>query len=246
MRIIDSHGHYMALPYFRKTIEEELIVIMDGLKIDMLVLTPFEGLYKNSKEDHDRIYNAYKKFPNRFIPFATANPYNGMEALKEIERTFKMMNFKGLKLHPIVQAFSPINPIVYPFIEKAIEYNVPILFHTGDPVYGMPFQLCELAREYQKATFIMGHMGLGEYWYDAIRSAKKTDNIYLDTTGCRYKIAIEKAIKEIGADRILYGSDMPFLSTELELKKVLSLNISNKELELILYENAAKIFKIKI
>jgi len=246
MHIIDSHGHYMALPYFKKSIEEELINIMDKVKIDMLALMPYEGLYKDPKEEHDKIYNAYKKFPNRFIPFATANPYNGIEALNELERAFRIMNFKGLKLHPIVQGFSPCNSIVYPFIEKAIEYDVPILFHTGDPVYGMPFQLCELAREYKKATIIMGHMGLGEYWYDAIRSAEKADNIYLDTTGCRYKIAIEKAIRKIGANRILYGSDMPFLSVELELKKVLSLNISNKELELILYENAARIFKIKI
>ena len=86
-------------------------------------------------------------------------------------------------------------------------------------------------------------MGLGKLWYDAIRAAKKADNIYLDTAGQRYIPVIRLAVKEIGSTKILFGSDMPFLSPEIELEKIFQCRFPQNILEDILYKNALLLIK---
>lgn len=243
MLIIDSHVHYMKVEGFKRSVEEELLAIMDRLKINKAVLMPLEALFPfRGVQENERIISVSRKFHGRFIPVVTVNPWKN-DAVDEL-RGLLSKGAKALKLHPLVQGFTPINEIVYPILDLAEKSSIPVIFHTGTPIYSMPLQVLEVALTYPELNIVMGHMGLGEYWWDAIRAAKRADNVYLDTAGVRYLPVLEKAVKVIGAERILYGSDMPFLSPELELEKIRLLRISEHEKESILGLNAQKLFNL--
>jgi len=78
-----------------------------------------------------------KKYPDRFPAFIASLPLNNMpEALKEIDRSIKELDARG------IQIFSNINgkpldaPEFYPMFEKMAQYDLPIWLH---PTRGQTF-----------------------------------------------------------------------------------------------------------
>jgi hypothetical protein len=49
--------------------------------------------------------------------------------------------------------------------------------------------------------------------------------------------AIERMVNDVGANRILFGSDMPWVDSAMEILKIRTLDINQKEKALILGEN---------
>jgi predicted TIM-barrel fold metal-dependent hydrolase len=105
-----------------------------------------------------------------------------------------------------------------------------------------------LADIFPDVTIILGHMGHGHIVYinGAIDVAKKHENILLETSGMPMHSKILEASRTIGADRVLYGSDMPFGHPAFEIEKVKVSGVNKNELELILGLNALKVFNIKL
>src|SRR5262245_22985811 len=56
---------------------------------------------------NDYVAGVVEKYPDRFIGFASVDPWKGQAALKELERAVKELGLRGLKLHPTSQAFFP-------------------------------------------------------------------------------------------------------------------------------------------
>jgi predicted TIM-barrel fold metal-dependent hydrolase len=52
-------------------------------------------------------------------------------------------------------------------------------------------------------------------------------------------------IKTIGSDRILFGSDYPWINPKMDIERINSLNISDEDKKLILGENTARLFNLK-
>ena len=86
----------------------------------------------------------------------------------------------------------------------------------------------------------MGHAH-GVYIQAAINTAKKYDNIILETSGVSMHSKIREAVKKVGEDRVVFGSDYPFHDYSVELQKVMVAGLSRRQRELLLYENAKKL-----
>ena len=91
-------------------------------------------------DSNDYISDIVKAFPDRFIGFAAIDPWQSMLAVDELERSVKDLGLKGLKLHPIQQAFHPNDEQFYPLYQKCADLKVPVLFHCGMAAsgWGMP------------------------------------------------------------------------------------------------------------
>src|SRR3990172_6740820 len=98
--------------------------------------------------------------------------------------------------------------------------------------------------DFPKATIVMAHMGLDEIVYcdAAVNMAKRAPNLYLETTGVTAEAKIAKAVREIGAHRVLYGSDLPFHNPHVEMEKVRMAEMTEAERSLVLGGNAARMF----
>jgi hypothetical protein len=249
--IIDGHTHFAGegrgLP---PNSVGELLGVMDQNCIDAVVTTPpysSIGPDRTYDEANAFIASAMKRAPDRILGFLRVNPHFREHALERIEVGVKEEGFRGVKLHPRNEAF-PINSeiLVHPIAELAARLRVPLLIHTGDPDtygYAQPTLVGGLADVFPEVTIIVGHMGKRLH-EDAILVARWFDNIVLETSFQSPRV-IERAVERVGAERIVYGSDMPFGFPEVEMMKIEVCGIGREEKEMILGGNMAKILGLE-
>ncbi|MDL2259097.1 amidohydrolase family protein, partial [Eubacteriales bacterium OttesenSCG-928-K08] len=118
-----------------------------------------------NEEGNAAIAQAVQAHPDRLIGFATANPWH-LKRAEDILRRGLDMGLRGLKIHSRVQGFVLSSDLVKPLLRIAQEYQVPVYCHTGSFTVAEPFQLRELALEFPKVNFIMGHSGNTDFWTD--------------------------------------------------------------------------------
>ena len=82
-------------------------------------------------DPNDYVAETMERFPDVFIGFATVDPWKGPAAVRELERSVKELGLRGLKLHPIHQAFFPDDEQFKPLFDKCEELGVPVLMHSG-------------------------------------------------------------------------------------------------------------------
>lgn len=108
------------------------------------------------------------------------------------------------------------------------------------PDYSTPIKLAELAARHPKASFVCGHAG-GD-WEKGIRAVRAYPNIFIETSGFDPTAGvIEMAVRELGVERVLFGSHLPGRSMGTELSKVLGAAISDREKELIFSGNLRRL-----
>ena len=246
--IIDCHSHMGPgwLAWWKNEVTEEGFIrdYMDEYGIDKACIN-YWAIYHAPDEGNDYIAEFVKRYPDRLIGFACIVPRWYKTAVQEVERAVNELDMKGLKLHPTANAWHANSPLVYPVIEKAIELNLPMLFHSGKDEYSHPHNLGELAKRYPEAVFIMGHMG-EEAVIEGIEVARQYENIFLDTTGSYnlYRI-LHRAIDRVGEDRIVFGSDFPAYNPGPEIAKVRDVGLTDRQVEKIMGENMARLLKIE-
>jgi hypothetical protein len=239
MKIIDAHCHVGAGVTCSQN-ADDLLREMDRHKVDSAVIVPMDKyIAVLNREGNERILSAAAKHPKRFIPFVTVNPWYGEQAVSELSRCFRL-GAAGVKLHPSIQGFQITDAIVFPVVERAIEHGMPIYFHTGTAVCSSPFQLTELAMRYPEGTFIMGHAAYADYWNDVASSVKAVPNIYIETSQ-HLPVFIRALVQEVGADRVIYGSDSPKADMAIEIEKITRYIESADDLERIFNKNMSKI-----
>jgi uncharacterized protein (TIGR03086 family) len=113
----------------------------------------------------------------------------------------------GLKLHPSYDEYPADAPGLDPFLEVAAEAGVPVAVHTA-PGPSDPDLIRRLAERFPTVPFVLYHTFLGhpEGRRRAARHAQQLPNLYLETSWCRSE-EVRRLIDEVGADRVLFGSD---------------------------------------
>lgn len=218
--------------------------LLDEAGIDRCWLFTLSGLYgfNDYRAANDRVIDAARRHPDRFVPFCTAFPNQDPEAAAaEILRCLDQ-GCKGVKFHPWIQSFPANSAYLYPALEICGERRIPVLFHTGTPPYSQPFQVMEQARRFPRVPFVIGHFGK-IMSLDAIRSAELFPNVYLETSGAQVA-DLEFAMQRIGADRILFGTDLPIggaASAKWNMVKIASAIHDPAALRAIFGENAQRL-----
>lgn len=104
------------------------------------------------------------------------------------------------------------------------------------PGESTPAELAELARHYPEHSFICAHAG-GE-WEQGIRAIRGEKNVLIETSGFDATAGfLERAVRELGANRILFGSHLPSRSLGTELGKVLGAELTEADKQRILGTN---------
>jgi len=144
--------------------------------------------------------------------------------VKELERSVDELGLKGLKLHPIHQAFFPNGTRFYPLYEKCSQLGVPVLFHTGFAAagavtsggsglklkYSAPIPgIDDGAADFPNLTIIMAHPSW--HWVEEqIAVALHKANVYIDLSAWAPRFIPKVLIQETNTrlqDKILFGSD---------------------------------------
>lgn len=243
--IIDAHAHLDEVESFGwKDTPSKLLRLMDAAGIDTAVVTTYADT-PGPEDGVERLRKYVDDHRDRFIGFPRMDPRYGDEAIEIFEQAITEYGMKGLKLHPVSNLSNPYSGFNVELLETAARLDVPVLFHSGDRIMCLPRQIGEAARK-TEATLIMGHVGGFFNAREAIAVAAEHENIILETSAFPYPRIIQEAVDQLGADRVVYGSDQPAANPHVELEKIRVLDLTDEQRELILYRNIADLLDLDV
>jgi predicted TIM-barrel fold metal-dependent hydrolase len=239
---MDCHGHIGVHPDFPayQADADAMVAVMDQLNIERLAVTSTLACYNDCPRGNAEIEAVLRRHPERFFGYVTVNPNPPGQAVAELERWAGFHRPPLIKLHPGLHKYPVHGEHYKPIWDYANQHEAVVLVHTwdSDPNCG-PLLFPSIARAHPKARILLGHSGVT--WrgiMQAMEAAEAAPNLFLDLASSQHhRLILEKCARRVGAERILFGSDMPFLEASMTLAHVLTAKISDAEKEKILRTN---------
>ncbi len=182
--------------------------------------------------------------------------------LREIAEFLRQGLVKGLKLYPGYEPFYPWDKRCQVLYELCLEYDVPVMIHSGDTFtprgrlkYAHPFEVDEVAVDHPELKIVICHLG-NPWLRDCMEVVYKNRNVYADISGLvlgdfdsKFEKWMHKQIEEVivyaGEPRyLLYGTDWPIASMESYLEFMKNLDMPETTKKRILAENAIRLFRL--
>jgi predicted TIM-barrel fold metal-dependent hydrolase len=247
--IWDLHTHFSG--FGGRTPEEcmaNVITIGDRLGVDRFMLYLGFDRYEDPspadlRKANDDVLQALSHWHHRAFAFVYLNPNHLDFSLQELDRCVRDGPMVGVKLWVAKRCDSPE---VDTLIERATKYKAVIFQHTWFKTGGnqrgesTPQELAALARRHPDARIICGHTG-GD-WEIGIRAVRDVKSVCVDLAGSDPTAGFtEMAVRELGAERVIFGSDAGGRSIASQLGKVVGADISEKARNLILGENLKRL-----
>lgn len=256
----------------RKALVEALMESMPWLISG--VPGPLLSLFEDPEsviEEHERLIREHRRSSvdvavasrysdGRILAVASYNPDLGVE--DNIEAIKGLRDWVvGVKLYPTLHFMRPDSePMkrLYEFLERS---GFILVVHTGcDPglwelisfcEYGRPERLSGIAREFRDLPIVMAHLGgysalsPGLYFSEALEVYTRYDNVYTDTSAVDPSL-VELFVANAGYDRVLFGSDYPYvvgLTMQKAIEYMRSSGLHGRVLEAILGGNAYRLLR---
>jgi predicted TIM-barrel fold metal-dependent hydrolase len=250
-RVWDQHSHLGSVP--GDTPEERmafLVKCMDRVGVERLILSQGYSADKHPNPaeqfrlENDRVMQAVKAFPDRAYGSAYITPALLDFSLKELDRCVRD---GPMVMIGEIEAEARCNvPDMDPIAEWAVANETVILQHEwlktsgNEPTESSPYDVVELAKRHPKLQIVCAHTGGN--WEQGFRVIRGTKNVYAGIAGSDPTSGmVEMAVRELGAERVLFGSDVGGRSFASQLSKVMGANIPDTAKELILGGNLRRL-----
>lgn len=255
---------------------DEFLSEMDKYGIEKALIMS-TGSADSEETRNQKIAAVIEKHPDRFgglMTLGTDYTNEGFgdnpEALRQnasdrIDHYIGKLGFKGIgethggpfttEVHPV-----KIAEQLRPIMESLTRHNVPLLLATGwtqfpgRMYYNDPIYVDEIAGRFPNVPIVLTKMGRGidHYFESALIVALRNPNVYFDTTSTTAQ-HIRRAVKTIGAQRIMFGTDWsptwkwvrepePLYTTRF--KVIQESGISEAEAEWVLGKTAVELYKL--
>jgi uncharacterized protein len=164
--------------------------------------------------------------------------------------------FVGMKFHPDMNNFPADDPRVDGYLQLCEKYQIPAVFHSGseEASNSAPQKIYAAARRHPTVPIILYHMGfLGPHGsaIAAVKEAltKKDAQLYLETSQAD-PAAVMQAIKELGSERVLFGTDATYYGKEhYEKYEVMMTRLKNElsaeDFAKVVRGNAERLFRLQ-
>ena len=172
--------------------------------------------------------------------------------MAELERVFKLPEFKMLKLYPDYLGKPIDDPSYFPIFEWCDEHRIIVKSHSsfnseGD-ILTAPIRFIGIAQKYPNIRWVLGHSGnamAGQI--QAVEAAQSSRNIWLETcTSHGEHGTIEFLVAGAGADRVLYGSDMPLMDARPLIGRIATADLDDDTKRRVLGLNAIDLLELDI
>jgi len=251
MEIWDVHCHLANLP--GKTPEDRLGRLLDyadrmGISrvcVYMGMKWSYDPSPADMRQQNDEVLAAIRRWPDRAFGFVYLNPKHPQESVEELNRCVADGPMVGVKLWVAAHAD---DAALDPLVARATELKAVIFQHTWLKITGnlpgesTPMDLAKLAARHAEAKIICGHTG-GD-WELGIRAVRSQQNVCVDLGGGDPVAGItEMAVRELGAERVIYGSDAAGRSFASQLAKVRGAAIPDAAKQLIFAANLKRLLE---
>lgn len=246
----DGHVHLTGVSGTVPQRVASLLKHADRMGIERIVVCMGTRFNHHSPPDdfrrqNDEVLEAIACNPRRVLGFVYLNPQYEQESLAEMDRCVRDGPMVGVKLWvAMICSRPPLDRIA----RRAAELRVPIFQHTyyrsGPNLVdeSTPADLAALAARHPETSFIAGHTG--NDWERGIRAIRTAKNVLADISGCDPCVGmVEMAVRELGPERVVFGSDAAGRSYASQLAKVYGADIPESAKRLILRDNLRRLLE---
>jgi len=245
-------GHF-AFRRLRHNTSESLLALMDARRIDKAVVSSATAItYRNAQAGNEELAAEIQSHRDRLIPFAVVNPFYAgwQDDLKICHEDFGMT---GLRLYPKWHNYTLCGPhceeLLTAATDRGMVISIPLRVEDNRQrswllnVPDIPLaEIVGLVKAHPEARFVLlngaGYTGspLGR------RDSGLPANYVVELSRLSAVMANElgQLIADLGADRVVFGTGMPFNYPDPALLKLEVLDATDADKERIRGRNAAQ------
>ena len=247
--VIDFHSHLGRWERYGQDDEPaRYLRIMDAAGIDRSLVSCI--YYGDARRNNDIVSEFVASNPDRFYGVAFATPHYPVEVIPELERCFDELGMKFLKIYPDYFGKPNDDPAYFPMYEFLNDRDLAVKAHPAypfdDPDVTLTKRYAALAERFPRVRWVLAHAAdAGRP--DAVEAARAVPTVYLETCGSggTYN-GVKAAVDGAGADRVLFGTDMPLLDARHQIAKVTTANISDEAKQRVLGLNAIELLGLEL
>ena len=230
--------------------------VMDAAGVDISCINCI--LHSDTRRGNDYVARYMERAPERFAGVAYVTPMYPDEAISELERCFDSLGFKFLKIYPSYIRRPVDDPVYDPIYDWCNDRGAIIMSHSevgrekpssaDDTAPTTPRRFVGLAERFPRIRWVLAHAGrLPPGRVLSVQAAQARPNIYLETCSSGADAGtIEYMVEHAGADRVLYGSDMPLMGARFQVARIATAEISDEAKRQVLGLNAARLLGLNI
>jgi uncharacterized protein len=225
---------------------QDVLLNMETNGIDYTVManfTPPKILHKNNLWAIE-----VAKQNKKFIPLVSFHP--DMEGnLQQMLEDYVEAGARGIKIHPMAQGFDPNADQMQPIYQTCNEMGLPVQFHCGRVsntrlnAYADLDMILPIIKKYSQMPIVLNHMADGNR-RDVLQLSQNYENVYFDTSivisgyppimqvnepSWLEDSEVVELIRQIGAEKVMFGSDYPWGSPGHDARRILSTSFTEEE-----------------
>lgn len=246
--IIDAHDHLGKWGTFyipRGGTIGQMLACAARLGISKLCIAAHASIGPDYLYGNDRVYDAIQKYPDKVIGYVTVNPNYPEDMKHELARCFVRKGFRAIKFHPACHGQAPDCRNYTPAYEEAERRDCPVLIH----VWGRSDVEAadRAASRFPDVKIILAHTGGDpEAMPAALDVISRHENVYGDLAlSAPPQGNVEWLVREVGARKIIFGTDMPFVDPGAGLARVAMADISPDEKKDIFARNIMRLMHLE-
>jgi predicted TIM-barrel fold metal-dependent hydrolase len=247
MVVIDSHAHIVqkdgrgaAMVAMNEADAKGVVQRNRRLGVKKTCVSAWTAIWSDYKLGNEDTALAIREFPDEIIGYAALDPNYVTDWQAECRYYYEECDFQGMKPYwPRME--QPYNdPLYDPWWDYGNKHHLFALMHPSD---NFRKEMFDLAGRYPNVNFLLAHSGWT--WKQArlhVEIAKAFPNCFLEITFTSVTNgSIEYMVREIGSERVLYGSDAPMRDPFPQFGWVAYADISEEDKRNILGRNMQKI-----
>ncbi|GDY32759.1 amidohydrolase family protein [Gandjariella thermophila] len=237
VRLVPRPGAAERLLEALEECEIDRAAVSAGGTIDPLTLSRqlVEGGHVDSEPDNDAVLRACADSAGRLVPCYFANPHRGVAEYRE-----RAGEFRKLEISPAVHGIALTDPRLADWIAVAERFRHPVyVVCLARPGSGVA-DLVALAGRFPGVTFVLGHSGIGNIDFYGIELVAAAPNVLVETSG-GYSTVAAAALRRLGPDRVLFGSEYPLQHPGVELAKFAALGLTDAQWRQVAWDNALRV-----
>jgi uncharacterized protein len=258
---IDVHGHYgqyvqpQTIPLKRQFMSADPATVAARARsahIQYTVVSPLQALLPRGQADAVAgNADAYRtvQATDGLLQWVVLHP-DQAETCEQAVEMLAQPKCVGIKIHPEEHDYS-IAERGEKIFALAARFRAVILSHSGEP-NSLPADFVGFANKFPEVTLILAHLGNSGDAGDSVElqvraiQASRHGNVYADTSSANSLLPglIEWAAREVGAERLLFGSDTPLYFSPAQRARIDHADLSDAQKRLILCDNARRILPI--
>jgi len=257
IRAIDVHGHYGSFPASNDLVNglssATGAVVADRARvcgIEWTLVSPLAGLMPRAAADaaaaNEQAHVDVPSVPG-LLQYVIVNPRQP-RTFDQARAMLRSPWCLGIKIHPEEHGYriADHGEQLFMFFE---EVGAPVMTHSGCPG-SLPADFVPFANRHPAARVVLAHLGNGagdgeraDLQVRAVQSARH-GNLWIDTSSARSLVPglVEWAVREVGAERLLFGSDTPLYHVAMQRARIDAAEIPLEARRLILRDNAVRLF----